>query len=511
MLTFPLEPTTESANPAFKNASSCKKWLKQLQTDNPSTAQPLLRAQLDELNRLTVRGLDRMEALEVLRETVHELQEACAGKLAGKPLPLGETELVMLGSITGLWQAMAVGYYRCLLDFEQGDKQLRRYGALLCHRSLMYCGKVIFEFLRTGYEFDGEQWRQLHAVFLFAEEQGLLSEEVEDEFGGDRETSSCSYVYLKTLLSCHARAQELTLHEQKLLDAWLSQWMKNFTIESTCAVSRGDAPPLAIDPASKLGLQPVKPEFLESANIRYLPMVPISKEIRVKTILLQQGESPQRLGLSDEHDRIDCLDLLGHLHKQWCEPRAARQAERQATSQEMLVRYTLEDAYSWIAKQPFDPAKKASATMEEKWRAADLSMLGARLTRPTQTGARVALNQIVAVRNGNTFQMAITVWVSITRTGELHMGIRFLPGAASPVIIKAAGRPGIPPPKPAAALLLSAMPNLGIPASLLLPRGLFVPDRIAEAAAPDGPAQRVKMRFSVEQGTNFERIGFVPE
>lgn len=508
MLTFPLEPTSERANPAFKNASSCKKWLKQLPTDNPSNTQLLLRAQVDELNRLTVRGIDRMEALELLREKVHELQAACAEKLVGKPLPLAEAELVMLGSITGLWQAMATGYYRCLLDFEQGDKQLRRSGALLCHRTLMYCGKLIFEFLRIGYEFDGEQWRLLHSVFLFAEEQGLLSEAVEDALAAPGESASSRYIYLKTLLTCHARVQELTLHEQKLLDGWLSNWMPHFSIEQTCAISRGDAPPLAIDPAGKLGLQPCKPEFLESPNIRYIPMIPISKEIRVKTILLQQGESPQRLGLSSERDQMDCIKLLQHLHQHWCEPRPQRQAERQSSAREMQVRFNLEDAWSWIAKQPFDPAKRASATVEEKWRAEDLSLLGARLMRATHVGARVALNQLVAVGAGDAIQMAVTVWVSITRTGQLHMGVRFLPGTASAVTFSAEGRPGLPPPKPAAAILLSAMPDLGIPASLLLPRGLYVPDRIADAVQPAGATQKVKLRFSVEKGTNYERVGF---
>ena len=190
MLTFPLEPTSNDAKSAFKNASSCRKWLKQLQLDNPADTQALLRAKLDDFNRYTLRSVERMETLEQLRATVHELQDECAGRLSGQPLPLAEPELIMLGSITGLWQAMATGYYRCLLDFEQGDRQLKAHGALLCHRALMYCGKVIYEFLRTGYEFDGEQWQQLHSVFLFAEERRLLSDKVEDEFGANGETST---------------------------------------------------------------------------------------------------------------------------------------------------------------------------------------------------------------------------------------------------------------------------------------------------------------------------------
>lgn len=513
MLTFPLEPTSDRAKPAFKNAASCKKWVKQLQFDDPVDTQALVRVQLDEFNRCTVRSVERMQTLEQLRATAHKLQDECADRLAGQPLPLTEPELNLLGSITGLWQAMATGYYRCLLDFEQGDKQLKPHGALLSHRALMYCGKVIYEFLRMGYEFDGEQWRQLHSVFLFAEERRLLSEKVEDEFGANGETSTALQIYLKVLLSCHARAQELSLHEQKLLANWLSQWMDNFTIEQTCLVSRGDAPPLAVDPASASGLQPFKPEFLESTNIRYIPMVPISKLIRVKTILLQQGGSPQRLGLSDEHDRLDCLKLLDHLHRHWCEPRAERQAERQPSTQEVAVRYSLDDAYAWIANQPINPQRTPSGAVEEAWRAQDISLLGARLTRVARagTGARVALNQLIAVQIGELFRLAITVWVSVTRTGEMNMGIHFLPGTASAVMVQTAGaRPGAPRPVPIAGLLLSAMPELGIPSSLLVPRGLYAIDRVLEISQDKQPKQRLKLRFSVEQGLNYERVGFGP-
>lgn len=510
MLTFPLEPTSARASPAFKNPASCKRWLKQLQFENPVDTQALLRAELDEFNRFTLRSADRLETMERLRTAVHALQDQCANKLAGRPLPLAVRELAILNSVTALWQAMATGYYRCLLDFEQGDKSLKRDGALLCHRTLTYCGKVIYEFLRSGYEFEGDQWRQLHSVFLFAEERELLSTAVKDEFSIGGEAPTARHVYLKVLLSCHARVQELTLHEQKLLDNWLSQWMDNFTIEHSCMVSRGDAPPLAVDPASAQGLQPFKPDFIESDNIRYIPMIPISKLIRVKTILLQQGESPQRLELSDEHDRIDCLKLLDHLHRHWCEPRGARQAERQPYNQPVQVRYNLDDAYCWIAGHPFDPQKKNDTAMQEAWHAQDISILGARLTRVAEagTGARVALNQLLAVQIGEAIRMAVTVWVSITRAGEMNMGIHFLPGTASPVGVQTAARPGVPAPKPVAGLLLSDLPKLGIPASLLLPRGLYAMDRIVEVSEARQSGQRLKLRFSVEQGLNYERVGY---
>lgn len=509
MLTLPLEPTDDRASPAFKNASSCKKWLRQLQFTNLSATQANLRTQLDEFNHFPMRGLERMETLEILRDAVHEIQADCAKKLSRKPLPLNEVELAMLASITGLWQSMATGYHRCLLAYEEGDRQLKPYGALLCHRSLMYSGNQIFEFLRAGYEFDGEQWRQFHAVYLFAEEDGLLSSKVEDKFSDHGHVTTCRFIYLKTLLSCYAHPQELTLNQQRLLDRWLSLWIETFNIDRTCAVSRGDAPPLAIDPASTLGLQPFRPELLEIGNMRYLAMVPISKLLRVKTILLQQGQTPQQLELGEDHDRIDCVELLTHLHKQWCEPRLQRKAERHSSSQEMLLRYGLEDGYSWIANQQFSYFKTAPNSPQETWRAEDVSILGARLQRTSSTGVRLGINQLIVVRTANAYQIGSIVWVSVTRTGQLHIGIRFLPGTPQPVTVKPAIKPGEPTGKPSPALLLSAVPDLYIPPSLLIPRNLYQPDRIFEITMLNSEKQRIILKYSVERGLDFERVSFL--
>jgi len=507
MLNWSLEPLDENAEPAFTNAATCKKWVKQLQFTNLSTAQMQVAKELSEFDRFPVRPLERMQVMEAVRETVHELQEETAKKLAGKLLPLSDMELRTLDAITGLWQKMALGYYRCLLAFEEGEKQLKAQGGLLAHRCLMYSGRQLLEYQRAGYEFDGEQWRQFHAVYLFAEQHGLLDQPVKDEFSKEGAVTTCRFVYLKLLLTCHARVQELSAYQQQLLDQWLSMWVKDVSIERKCAISRGDAPPLAIDPDSIFGLQALRQEFLNNENMRYLPMVPMSKQLRVKSILLQQGHTPRQLelGAADEDSEV-CLELLKHLHKHWCEPRAQRMAERQGSGQEMQLRYGLEDCYSWMSPQPFDLEK--TSIPQDTWRAEDLSILGARLSRITKSSARVGMNRIIAVRRGEGYQMAGIVWASVTRTGEVHMGIRFQPGEPKPALVKVSARPGEPLGRNVPGILLGGVTNLGIPPSLLIPRGVFLTDRELELTLHGNEKMRVRLKFSVERKADYERVSF---
>ena len=66
MLTLPLDPTDDRAKPAFTDSATCAKWLAQLQLTNLHQAHATLRAQLDELNRYPMRGLERMQLLPQL-------------------------------------------------------------------------------------------------------------------------------------------------------------------------------------------------------------------------------------------------------------------------------------------------------------------------------------------------------------------------------------------------------------------------------------------------------------
>ena len=84
MLTLPLDPTDDRANPAFKNAAACVQWLGQLQLTNLHQAHGVLRMQLDELNRYPMRCLERLHTLELLRETVSSIQADYARKLVAK-------------------------------------------------------------------------------------------------------------------------------------------------------------------------------------------------------------------------------------------------------------------------------------------------------------------------------------------------------------------------------------------------------------------------------------------
>ncbi|MGA7749455.1 MAG: hypothetical protein WCA63_04850, partial [Gallionella sp.] len=365
MLTLPLEPTDDRADPLFKDAAGCAAWLKQLQLTNLQRAHSLLLTQLSELNRYPMRGLERLNTLEQLRETIDHVQNDHAKKLVAKPLPLNESELLVFFAIVQLWQAVVSGYQRCLQAYTAGDSQLAQHGALLCQRCLLYCGRTIFEHLRTGYEFDAKLWQQLHNLYAFAEKKGLQLQEVPDLLNGQQARGSCRGIYIKTLLACYARPAELSRSQLQRLEYWLAQWSSALSLDHGYTTSKGDAQPLALDLGSTHGLRPVK-TVTHSENMRYLAMVPLSKLLRVKTILLQQGKTPQQLELGD-YSRDDCIGLLTYLHQCWCENRNTRIEERNPVSKHVRLCFKPENIHAHLSGKSSDNEHKDMGIPVETW------------------------------------------------------------------------------------------------------------------------------------------------
>ena len=524
MLTLPLEPTDDRANPVFKDAASCAQWLGQLQLTNLQLAHSKLLAQINEINSYPMRGLERLHTLEILRETAGFVQEDLAKKLIDKPLPLNDGELMVFLSVVQLWQALVVGYQRCLQAYIAGDKQLAKHGALICQRCLLYSGQQILEHLCTGYEFSPALWHQLHELYAFAEQHELHQTEVPDTPGNH--PTNCVNSYVKTLLACYTNPAQLTRWQLQQMDRWLSAWSNAVTVDRSYTISKNDAQPHVTDLSGTQGLQAVEGLAHHDA-MRYLAMVPLSKLLRVKTILLQQGQTPKQVGLGDHYDSQACLELLTYLNQCWCENKHKRTIARSPVELHAQLCYKPEGIYAHLTGQPFQQRihaapgtsvheqKNAQELMEmgyplENWLMKNESIMGARLTREDAIGGRFKCKQLIALRPSDAqfFMLGVMSWANVTLNGKLEIGVRYLPGRPEPVRIHV---PGINPASSetcAPAFLLPALPSLNSPASLIVPRDWFQANRLIEVLHPDDSTLTVKLGFSVERGLDYERASF---
>jgi len=101
-----------------------------------------------------------------------------------------------------------------------------------------------------------------------------------------------------------------------------------------------------------------------------------------------------------------------------------------------------------------------------------------------------------------------TTWASVTRTGQLRIGVRYLPGTVRAIGLRTADASMAAADKSAPGFLLQAIPALKTPPSLIIPRNWFQPGRVLEITQQSAEKLNAKMGFSVERGIDYERVSF---
>ncbi len=533
-----LEPTDKQTKPAFRDAVSCQKWFDQLQLTNLNLAHGTLRAKLDEFNRFPLRGSERLKTLEILREPVNTVQTDFAKKLLGKKLPFSNDDFIALISLTNLWQSMLNGYLRCLESLADGDSSLSGEEVMLCQRCMVYGSLQLGDFLRAGYEPDGKSWQRFHAIYAHIEKQGLQTKSIADKLYLNGRVS-CRTIFTKILLLHRARLLGLRRKQWPTLNHWLDSWGDNFTIETSCSMTHEDAPPLAVDLEGSRGLISIH-QATSDPSMRFLAMVPLSKLIRVKTILLQQGQSPAQLDLGEDMTSKECTDLLNRLHACWCEKRPESLADEPREAPVVELCFTLENIYAHIARKPFKPPNTTNLSdketqkqielfgrvldqtdrhnlvqlgfLAEQWLVEEDGLLHARLLRKTTSGERLGLNQIVSVHKAETgsYKLGVITMVNVNRGGQLYIGVRYLPGAPQAVVVRGDEGKNLLS-GAAAALVLPEISKLRIPASIVIPRDWFHAGRHLDLSLQQKSKLGVTLGISVEKGYDFERVSFTPD
>jgi hypothetical protein len=536
MLPVDLPPVDPGAAPAFRNGQEARAWTSQLQLTNIQAVHRQLAAELDKLNRSDIPPRQRLAVMEELCESIQYVQGEHGKRLLGKPLPLSERDTRVLAELAGLWHAVAVGYGHCLAAAIEGDTQMQDAKALLCRRCLTCTAREMLEYLRLSYEFDPELWRKLNGFYSIAEQLGVARVPVPECAGGPER--SCQESYVRMLLIGQANAYELSRRQLALVDRWLDRWAERVSLTPAAPRSGEAAPPLEVNLSNAAGLRNQPSEGF-STSLRYLDISEISKEIRVKTVLLSQGQGPENLDLGADCEASECIELLGRLHRQWCEGTSPRFFERTLSQASADVCFGLHAIHFYVSGKPFKQPRKGGQLTEreqreiaalghrgsetarltreqagglalEKWNVEDRSALGLRLMMREEAGERLTANRLIATMpsDRNRYALGVVRWVMVSRDGRLRAGVRTLPGDPVPAAVRPTGIHVSPSEKYAPAMLLPAIPAVQIPASLILPNGWFTAKRVLELHTEVSGFENVMLEYLIERGLDYERVSF---
>jgi hypothetical protein len=512
----------------FSDAASFRAWRERLPRGDLVQCHAEFAAQVQQLARAPLKPSLRLELLELMRETVADIQRSYGAICWGRPVPLDGGDRTIWKRVVGVWRDMAAAYDLLIMEMANGADEITARPQLICQRALRYTGLAIGEHNRVYHAVSSDLWRQLHRLYVFAENAGVAMTSVRDPVGRGDPTTTCTATYIHTLLAQLAQPDALTLHQMNLLDRWLDRWERLVTL-SADPLPESTIPPLAVDFAAERGIGFARD--LPASGVRHLDVQPLSKMLRELVAALRQGQAPAEIGLGDLQ-RIACENFLLLLYIQWCAAGTGRMDRRVRAERKVMIFPSIPSIHFHLAGQSMRPsptpgdahvleprgARGAPALWSEHagavetWMIVNQSVSGLLgLCREPEAGMGVTHAQLLGIRapgDPNT-HLGVVQRLIVDEDGAIWVGLRLLPGSPQPaaarVVAAASDKPSNP--KVERALMLPADTTLNSPATIVLPPTWYRANRVIELHGDR--AQSVRLLALADHGTNFERVTYM--
>ena len=533
-----LPELSEDASPEFVDAASCTAWLENVPLANVSAAQHELRGQLDLFNRFSASAAHRLGVMEALREAVHFVQIEQAKRFTNRALPMTEAELTAFEANIDLWEQMRLGYRRCLESALGRDGGVRSQAALICQRLLAYSGLKMFHHYRAYHQVPAAEWEAVNQAYASAEKLGVAEDQVKDFLNRDVHDTSPRIGYARAVLMGMCNPNELGQRPLTFVAHLLERWAEKLEV-STEPVDEGmGVPPLVANLASDLCPERTESEAEAAKDARYLDTRKLGKSLRNRVGLLRKGESPAKLALGEDCVQPSCEQLLVFLYRQWCQAKPSRGSDRRAALQAAQACNDIPAIHHYISGRVFrtgaapkeltqkqreeletlgrvstrddEEVSDAHGYFLEEWRVRDESAQGLHMVRTSGTpGKRYAHGQLACVRPADAkhFMLAQVRWLMQGENGDLHAGLKMLPGLPSGIGVRATGL-NAQNEEYVQALALSAVQALDAPPTLVLPSGWYKPKRVIDVQL-EKPLN-VRLTEVIERGADFERVAYEP-
>lgn len=202
-------------------------WIEALPRANLGETSRQIYTVLRETNGLKFSNKDRTRFLESMREPVDYVTRSMKKHFVGISLPLPEKSQKITAITKELFSSMATGYMIALEDML--DEHLviidKKPLAMLVQRAMFYISQLMLTSYQSYSLYSSRYWGELHKLYLFAEDKGILKTKVTDELRNYSDKSTVAQEYSRILMISLASPNHLRQGEAgKVYDA-LERWL----------------------------------------------------------------------------------------------------------------------------------------------------------------------------------------------------------------------------------------------------------------------------------------------
>lgn len=528
----------KTAWPAETRPRQAEAWLTSLPLGNTVESATRLYQALFALNRSDLGPQDRFDIMEFYCRPAAAVADGLQTHFSSLSLPLSPKKKQLADFLSQLHTEMAFGYKTVLNDILVNRQRAKKETVTLAtERSLRYLGQVLLRAYLVYMPHPVGVWREIHALYEFAERTGVQNELLSLPEVAEAKTSIARR-YKQALLLGMCGPYQLPPNECRQVHAFLDLWADKAVIDASVDVPNpaghflvdltADAPPVPLPKDIKIDNLP----HLRALNALGLATVAHSFMSR-----LQQGETAKSFDLGTECVGSLCADMLRRWVKFWglsasrqysrmkkqgrislciglravhffaCGQRtfgAFNRAELHETTQEveMLAGLDLGDE---VAQGSAVSVRAVDHFRVDEWQVQDESASGLALRRAGQ-GVQVRVGDLLGSENAASGQWRVGVarWTKSPDTATVEVGVEMISPSVAPVAVKPASDPDG---DYAPALLLPAVAALRKPATLLLAPGTCKPGQNLHLYEGE-QARHVKVLHLVERTGSFERVTF---
>lgn len=474
------------------------RWLTALPSGDAHAAGQALAKFLAALQRSELAAVDRLAALESLRNPVLgvlvELDMILAG--ATQPLQVADREVLFLAR--SLAEGMALAYERAVGQFAQMPRSQRPALAPPLLLAIQFAGEVLLASFRSYARAPEGAWKRLHGLHATADQHGVAT-----GVADPTSRQSVTEAYGEVLLVALTDPYRLKPGEMDRVLSLLRRLHTPATLTREPPASRPSGHFLVagdLDQAPRSSLS--SDDTTGGPNWRFLDANPVVERLLEGTV----DEAMQ--------------DLVARLVRFWRDP-PQRIYRRDTTSGSVAICVGVKPIAHFVAHDASADEESEAAALRERltmplralpqdeagqlipiheWDVVNLSAGGMKVRRTAQTAHAIAVGEIVGIKTPGkpSWSVGATRWITALDDGTMEFGVQFFAEAVCAVWMKMPS-PSMPP----RLAILVTFADGDAAEALLAPPGAYEPGLDFEVRG-EGLRYRARAAEAVERNGHFD-------